>query len=56
MACSEPGTTGTPAAIISRRARVFSPMAIMDAAEGPMKVSPAAATASENAGFSERKP
>ena len=29
---------------------------IIDAAEGPMKTSPAASTASTNPGFSERKP
>jgi acetyl/propionyl-CoA carboxylase alpha subunit len=51
-----PGTTGTPAFSISALAASFSPMARMALAEGPMKTSPAASTASTKSGFSERKP
>ncbi len=53
---SVPGTTGTPAAIMFRRACVFSPMASMALAGGPMKVSPAWSQARTKAAFSERKP
>ena len=51
-----PGTTGTPAACMSARAEVLPPMARMALAGGPMKVTPAAAQASANSAFSERKP
>jgi hypothetical protein len=39
-----------------RRAVVFTPMASMDAAGGPMKVMPAASTARASSAFSERNP
>src|SRR5947208_1998705 len=52
----EPGTIGTPAACMRRRASVLSPIARMAVAGGPMKVSPASATASANGARSEKKP
>src|SRR5207244_1475730 len=51
-----PGTTGTPAAIIRRRASTLSPIARMLVAGGPMKVSRLLTQASANAGFSDKKP
>jgi len=51
-----PGTTGTPAASILRRAPVFSPMARMVAGAGPTKTSPAPATASAKSARSARNP
>src|SRR2546425_2694387 len=51
-----PGTIGTPAACMRRRASVLSPMARMAAAGGPTKLSPACTTASANGARSERKP
>ena len=53
---SEPGTTGTPACCISRRAAALLPMARMTSPEGPMKAMPASAQASANWSFSLRKP
>ena len=51
-----PGTIGTPASRIRRRASVLSPMARMAAGGGPTQISPAASTASANAARSARKP
>ena len=56
IGCSDPGTTGTLAAIIRRRASTLSPMASMASGDGPMKVSPASRTARANGARSERKP
>ena len=53
---SEPGVTGTPAAFIKSRAADLEPAFRMASPEGPMKVSPALAQASEKSAFSERKP
>ncbi|OQA44423.1 MAG: hypothetical protein BWY52_01639 [Chloroflexi bacterium ADurb.Bin325] len=53
---SLPGTTGTPAAIIVRRAWTLSPIAWMAAGDGPTQASPASCTAAANSSFSERKP
>ena len=50
MGCSEPGTTGTPAAIMRRRASTLSPIASIASGEGPMNVSPASRTARANGG------
>ena len=55
-AAVSPGTIGTPAACIRRRASVLSPMARMAPPEGPMKTSPASVTAWANAARSARKP
>ena len=51
-----PGSSGTPAASISRFAASFEPIARIADAGGPMNVSPAPTTASANCAFSERKP
>ena len=51
-----PGTTGTPAFIMFARAVVFSPIASIALAGGPMKVTPAFSHARTNFAFSERKP
>jgi hypothetical protein len=51
-----PGTTGTPASRMRRRALVLSPMASIAEAGGPRKMSPAFCTASANSARSERKP
>jgi hypothetical protein len=40
-----PGTIGTPAASMRRRASVLSPIAEMAACGGPIQVSPASSTA-----------
>jgi hypothetical protein len=53
---STAGTTGTPAALTSARARVLSPMAAMVSGVGPMNVRPASPTALAKAAFSARKP
>ncbi len=53
---SVPGTTGTPALIMLRRAIVFSPIASIALAGGPMKVMPAFSHARTNFAFSDRKP
>jgi hypothetical protein len=50
-----PGTTGTPAFSMLARARVFSPIASIADAGGPMKTMPAASQARTNAAFSLRK-
>ncbi len=52
----KPGTTGTPASVALRRARVFSPISSIASGGGPMKVMPALAQARANFAFSERKP
>ena len=51
-----PGTTGTPALIMLVRAWVFSPIASIALAGGPMKVMPALSQARTNFAFSDRKP
>jgi hypothetical protein len=51
-----PGTNGTPAASMARRALVFEPMIFIDLALGPMNFTPAFSQASAKAAFSERKP
>ncbi len=56
MGSADPGTVGTPAACMFRRAVVFTPMASIDSARGPMKVMPADSTARANSAFSERNP
>src|SRR6185437_5086714 len=56
MRPSEPGTTGTPAALAAARAAALSPMARIVSPFGPTNTRPAASTASAKAAFSERKP
>jgi hypothetical protein len=51
-----PGTTGTPAPDISRRASIFDPIREIAPAGGPMNTSFASEHAAANAAFSERKP
>ncbi len=51
-----PGTMGTPACCMRRRASVLSPMARIAAADGPTNSRPAATTASANGARSDRKP
>ena len=51
-----PGTTGTPAAAISRRAWSFSPIIRRMSGEGPMNVICEASHTSAKLAFSERKP
>ena len=51
-----PGTTGAPAAMATRRASVFDPIARIDAADGPMNTTPASAQAAAKSAFSLRKP
>ncbi len=53
---SEAGTTGTPAAIATRRAEALSPRSRMVSAEGPMKAIPVSVQASTKRGFSLRSP
>ena len=52
----KPGTTGTPAAFIRCRLSVFDPIASIDSAEGPTKISPASRQARANSAFSARNP
>ena len=56
LAAVDPGTIGTPAAAIRRRADVLSPIAAMALAGGPTNTSPAAVTASAKAARSDRNP
>jgi hypothetical protein len=51
-----PGTTGAPAAMAARRAPTFEPISSIASGVGPMKTSPASATARAKAAFSARKP
>ena len=51
-----PGTIGTPAAAIRRRAPIFEPIASIASGGGPIQTSPAAATARAKSAFSARKP
>ena len=51
-----PGTRGTPISYTATREVVLLPMTRMALGLGPMKVMPAAAQASANSAFSERKP
>ena len=53
---SLPGTTGTPAAAMSRRAAILSPICWITRQDGPTKISPAASQAWAKRQFSERKP
>jgi hypothetical protein len=56
VASSVPGSVGTPAARIARRAATLSPIARITLAGGPMKTRSLSTQASTNVGFSERKP
>ena len=56
MLPSLPGTTGTPAACMRRRAADLLPMASITSPEGPMKVMPQSAHSRANSLFSLRKP
>ena len=56
MGSFNPGTTGTPASMTLRRARVFSPISSIASGGGPMNRIPALAQARAKAAFSERKP
>src|SRR6267143_6810503 len=47
MGSLSPGTTGTPASVALRRARVFSPISSIASGGGPMNVMPALAQARE---------
>ncbi len=51
-----PGTMGTPAAAIRRRASVLSPMARIAPDGGPMNAMPAWRQASANRQFSDKNP
>ena len=51
-----PGTIGTPAPLMSSRARVFEPIASIASGGGPMKTIPASSQARAKAAFSARKP
>ena len=53
---AEPGTTGTPASIIVRRASALSPMRRICSGVGPMKTRPLRSQISANSAFSARKP
>ncbi len=53
---SLPGTTGTPAACMRRRASTLSPICWMTRQDGPMKTSPASSQALAKRQFSERNP
>ena len=53
---SEPGTTGTPAPIISARAAALLPMRLITSAPGPMNTRPQRATRRANSAFSDKKP
>ncbi len=52
----EPGSTGTPAAFASSRARSLSPMSSMHLAVGPTQTRPASSTARAKPAFSARNP
>ena len=52
----EPGTTGTPAAIMRLRASTLSPIASIASGDGPMNTRPASAQARAKCARSERKP
>ena len=51
-----PGTIGTPASRIRRRASVLSPITAIVAGLGPTKTSPASSTARAKSARSARKP
>jgi len=53
---SEPGTVGTPASCASARLRSLSPIASIDSAVGPTKVSPCSSQRSRSSTRSARKP
>ena len=50
------GSTGTPAAFISRLDSILEPICSIDSGAGPTQVRPAAITDLANSAFSERKP
>ncbi len=52
----EPGTTGTPASSIRRRAVVLTPIASIASGGGPMKTRPARAHARAKPACSAKKP
>ena len=51
-----PGTTGTPASSINRRAVVLTPMLSIASGGGPMNTRPALAHARAKPAFSAKKP
>ena len=51
-----PGSIGSPASCMSRRAVALLPMSCITDGGGPMKVSPADSQISAKSGSSERKP
>ncbi len=51
-----PGTIGTPASAMRRRASIFAPMASMASGGGPIHVRPASSQARAKAAFSARNP
>jgi hypothetical protein len=53
---TRPGTTGTPAACIVRRAMILSPIVSIASAGGPIHTSPASTTARAKYARSLRKP
>ena len=53
---SSSGSTGTPAAAMSRLASTLEPIAAIAAGGGPIQTSPASSTACANSAFSDRKP
>jgi hypothetical protein len=53
---AEPGTQGTPAAIIARLALTLSPISRIDSGRGPMNTKPDFSTRSAKSAFSDRKP
>ena len=53
---SDPGVTGTPAAVIVARAAALSPMSAIDSGAGPMNVMPSSRQSAEKRSFSARKP
>jgi hypothetical protein len=53
---SDPGSTGTPAALIISLAFTLFPMSIIVLPVGPINVIPLFSQSSGNLGFSDRKP
>ena len=51
-----PGTIGTPAASIRRRAPIFEPIASIASGGGPIQTMPASSQARAKPAFSARKP
>ena len=56
MMPSEPGVTGTPAAVIVARAAALSPMRSMDSGDGPMNLMPCSRHRRLNSARSARNP